>query len=100
VKYDALGDFRGLSLGGGVVVVGQREGDNQNDFQLPAYARVDTMILYSLQPDVLPPWAKKLTFQLNVKNLFNVQYYQNSSTNLNIFPGAPRTFVASLRAEF
>jgi iron complex outermembrane recepter protein len=100
VKYDALGDLRGLSLGGGVVVVGQREGDNQNDFQLSQYARVDTMIMYSLQPGVLPPWAKKLTFQLNVKNLFNVQYYQNSSTNLNIFPGAPRTFIASLRVEF
>jgi len=100
VKYDALGDFRGLSLGGGVVVVGQRQGDNQNDFQLPAYARVDTMLLYSLQPGVLPSWIKKLTAQLNVKNLFNVQYYQNSSTNVNIFPGAPRTFLASLRAEF
>jgi iron complex outermembrane recepter protein len=99
VKYDASGDFRGLSLGGGVVVVGERQGDNQNDFQLSPYARVDTMILYRLQPSALP-WIKNLTAQLNVRNLFNTAYYQNSSTNLNIFPGAPRTFIASLRAEF
>lgn len=99
VKYDAGGDFRGLSLGGGIVVVGERQGDNQSDFQLPAYARVDTMIMYRLQPGVLP-WVKNLTAQLNVKNLLNTTYYQNSSTNLNIFPGAPRTFLASLRAEF
>ena len=100
VKYDALGDFRGLSLGGGVVIVGQRQGDNQNDFQLSPYARVDTMIMYRLQPGVLPSWVKNLTAQLNVKNLFNTPYYQSSSTNLNIFPGAPRTFLVSLRAEF
>jgi iron complex outermembrane recepter protein len=100
VKYDALGDFRGLSLGGGVYVFGERQGDNQNDFQLPAYARIDAMILYSLQPGVLPSWVKKLTAQLNVKNLLNTGYYLNSSTNLNIFPGAPRTIIASLRAEF
>ncbi len=100
VKYDALGDFRGLSLGGGVVVIGQRQGDNQNDFQLSSYARVDTMIMYRLQPGVLLSWVKNLTAQLNVKNLFNTPYYQSSSTNLNIFPGAPRTFLVSLRAEF
>ncbi|HTV32635.1 MAG TPA: TonB-dependent receptor [Methylocella sp.] len=99
VKYDASGDFQGLSLGGGVVAVGRRQGDNQNDFQLSPYARVDAMILYHLQPSLLP-WIKNLTAQLNIKNLFNTAYYQSSSTNLNIFPGAPRTFLVSLRAEF
>jgi iron complex outermembrane receptor protein len=99
VKYDASGDFRGLSFGGGVVVVGERQGDNQNDFQLPGYARVDSMIMYQLQPGALP-WVKNLTAQLNVKNLFNTTYYQSSSTYLNIYPGAPRTFLVSLRAEF
>ena len=36
VKYDAMGALNGLSLGAGVVAVGVRQGDNQNDFQLPA----------------------------------------------------------------
>jgi len=98
-KYDAEGWWRGLSLGAGVVAVGEREGDNENSFQLPAYARVDTMIQYRFRP---PPETrvKNMTLQLNVKNLFDTVYYQNSSSRLNIFPGPPRTFLASVRAEF
>ncbi len=99
VKYDALGDFRGLSLGGGVVVVGERQGDNLNSFQLPAYARVDTAIIYRFQPSFLPG-VQNLTAQLNVKNLFNTTYYLNAADGFSIVPGAPRTFIASLRAEF
>jgi len=98
VKYDADGQWRGLSLGAGVVAVGDRQGDNQNSFILPAYARVDTMIQYQFKP---PPETqfKRVTLQLNVKNVFDTVYYQNSSTRLSIFPGASRTFLASIRAE-
>ncbi len=99
LKYDASGELKGLTLGGGVVAVGERQGDNQNDFQLPAYARIDALIAYRLRPGTVPG-VKNLTFQLNVKNLANTTYYQNSSTYYNIFPGAPRTFLASVRAEF
>jgi len=52
IKYDASGELKGLGLGGGVSVVGQRYGDNNNSFELPAYARVDTMGSSSLS--VLP----------------------------------------------
>lgn len=102
VKYDALGDWRGLSLGGGVFAVGERQGDNQNDFQLPAYARIDGMVMYRLQPWMLPASSgvKNLTFQLNVKNLANTTYYAHALDRFSIFPGAPRTFIASIRAEF
>jgi iron complex outermembrane receptor protein len=99
LKYDAQGDFKGLTLGGGIVAVGWRQGDNQNDFQLPAYARVDAMIAYRL-PTAWAPGVKNLTVQLNVKNLANTTYYQNSSTYYNIFPGAPRTVFASIRVEY
>jgi len=97
-KYDADGPWRGLSLGAGVVAVGDRQGDNQNSFILPAYARVDAMIQYQFKP---PPETqfKRVTLQLNVKNMFDTVYYQNSSSRLNIFPGVPRTFLASVRAE-
>ncbi len=97
-KYDADGRWRGLSLGAGVVAVGDRQGDNQNSFILPAYARVDAMIQYQFKP---PPETqfKRVTLQLNVKNVFDTVYYQNSSSRLSIFPGAPRTFLASIRAE-
>ena len=99
LKYDATGQLRGLSVGGGIVAVGMRQGDNQNDFQLPGYTRFDAMLMYKFRPYFMPG-VKNLTAQLNVRNLFNTVYYQSSSTNLNIFPGASRTILASLRAEW
>lgn len=99
VKYDASGEFKGLSLGAGVFAVGQRQGDNQNDFQLPGYARVDTMILYRL-PAYLAPWAKNVSLQFNIKNLLDTTYYLHSYDRFSIAPGAPRTFLASIRVEF
>lgn len=99
VKYDALGDFKGLGVGGGITAVGQRYGDNDNSFILPAYSRVDTMITYQL-PQYLTPWAKLVTLQFNVKNLLNTTIYLNSFDRYSIAPGAPRNFVFSMRAEF
>ncbi|MBV9566280.1 MAG: TonB-dependent siderophore receptor [Bradyrhizobium sp.] len=97
-KYDADGRWRGLSLGAGVVAVGDRQGDNENSFILPAYARVDAMIQYQFKP---PPETmfRRVTLQLNVKNVFDTVYYQNSSSRLDVFPGVPRTFLASIRGE-
>nr|WP_244532375.1 TonB-dependent siderophore receptor [Methylocapsa palsarum] len=99
VKYDALGDFRGLSLGGGIRVVGERQGDNANDFQLPAYTLFNGMIMYRLQPNALP-WVKNLTAQVNVNNIFNTTYYTTSYDRTSIAPGTPRSVIVSLRAEF
>jgi iron complex outermembrane receptor protein len=99
VKYDADGEFKGLALGGGLNVVGERQGDNGNTFQLPAYVNANAMIAYSFQPPELP-WTKNVTVQLNVKNLFDSVYYVNSQNAGIIMPAAPRTFLASIRAEF
>lgn len=98
-KYEAQGDWKGLELGAGVTAVGLRQGNNDNSFQLPAYARVDTLISYRL-PEYLTPWTKAATVQLNVKNLLDSTYYRNSYDRFSIAPGAPRTFLLSLRAEF
>jgi iron complex outermembrane receptor protein len=99
VKYDAEAGWQGLSLGAGVVGVGERQGDNQNSFRLPAYARVDTMIQYRFKPPA-DTQIKNMTLQFNVKNLFDTVYYQNSSSRLSVFPGAPSTLLVSARAEF
>ena len=50
LKYSASGPWNGLSVGGGVVAVGERAGDNQNDYALPGYARIDSMIQYRWIP--------------------------------------------------
>jgi iron complex outermembrane recepter protein len=99
LKYSASGPWSGLSVGGGVIAVGERAGDNQNDYALPGYARIDGMIQYRWIPPA-DTGMKAVTFQLNVKNLANAVYFQNSSSRLDAFPGAPRTFLVSLRAEF
>lgn len=99
LKYDALGEFKGLSLAGGIVYVDYRPGDDLNTFILPAYTRVDAMAAYKFKAFALP-FAPDLTFQINVRNLFGATYYESSSTRFNIVPGAPRSFLASLRAEF
>jgi iron complex outermembrane receptor protein len=99
IKYEALGDWRGLTLGGGVVYVDTRPGDDKNTFELPAYARVDGLASYKFTPAWLPG-APDITVQINIKNLAGTTYYESSADRFSIVPGAPRAFLASLRAEF
>jgi iron complex outermembrane recepter protein len=95
VKYDADGQFRGLSIGSGLNVVGSSQGDNANSFQLPQYTLVNGMISYRF------PWAgANFTAQLNVKNIFDTTYYAASTDRYHILRGTPRTILASLRVEF
>lgn len=95
-KYDADGALQGLSVAGGVNVIGAAQGDNANSFRLPSHTLVNGMIAYKL------PFADgKLTAQLNVSNLFNTTYWQASQNyRTAIYPGPPRTILASLRYEF
>ncbi|MCQ8129800.1 TonB-dependent siderophore receptor [Methylomonas rivi] len=96
-KYDLQQEtLRGLTLGAGVFFQDQREGDMANSFELPGYARVDALIKYKL-----PIASAKTTFQLNVENLLDHQYYAGTANDKSfINPGAPRTFIGSIRVEF
>jgi iron complex outermembrane receptor protein len=98
-KYQASGEFEGLTLGGGGVYVDKAFGDNANSFELPAYARVDAMASYKFKAALLS-FAPDLTFQINVTNLLDTTYYQGANGRMSITPGAPRAFLASIRAEF
>jgi iron complex outermembrane receptor protein len=96
-KYDLQQEpLRGLSVGAGVYFQDQREGDQGNSFELPGYGRVDALVKYQL------PIAKaKTTLQFNVENLLDHQYYAaTSNSNTFITPGAPRTFIGSVKVEF
>ena len=66
--------LRGLSLAAGFQAVGERQGDNNSSFQLPAYAIVNAMATYRFEPDSLP-LAKNLALQINVRNLTDETYY-------------------------
>jgi iron complex outermembrane receptor protein len=95
LKYDADGEFQGLSLGGGVSVYESALGDNANSFITPGYALLNGMIAYSTKIG-----DATITAQLNVKNITDATYYPSSNSRLQILTGAPRTFLGSLRVEF
>jgi iron complex outermembrane receptor protein len=99
LKYDADGWLKGFSAGGGMNIVGTRYGDNENTFQLPAYAIVNAMAAYRFVVGGL-----NITAQINVRNLFDQVYYSSvgtpNATRFRVYPGTPRTVLGSLRVEF
>ncbi|MDR4501823.1 MAG: TonB-dependent receptor [Nitrospirales bacterium] len=97
-KYDGLPKtpLEGLSLGAGVYLASEREGDTANTFQLPGYGRVDTLVRYQF-----PFYKARMAFQLNVYNLFDKTYYESTiGDRFSTTPGAPRTFLGSIRVEY
>lgn len=63
-----------------------------NTVSLPHFVRFDAALYAKLHDN--------LRAQLNVENLFDVQYYATAHNNNNISPGAPRTFLVSLTSNF
>jgi iron complex outermembrane receptor protein len=104
VKYDFReqpGALKGLSLGFGPYLAGSRHGDIQNTFTLPGYVRLDGFAAYR--------WTigpTRAIAQLTVRNLLNQEYYENADQFSNVaprngvYPGAPLTFIGSLRLEY
>ncbi len=93
-KYDfTQGMLKGFNLGTGIYLVGQREGDNANSFELPGYARWDAATGYKWKVG-----KTELSVQLNVNNLLDKTYYDASPAGAtNIYPGIPRTFLGSIK---
>ncbi len=88
--------WRGLKLGAGVVARGQQEGDNENTFQLPGYALVNLMAGYGWKVG-----PSKVSVQLNVDNLLDKEYFDAGGNSVfAAIPGAPRTFLGSVRVEW
>jgi iron complex outermembrane recepter protein len=91
-KYEFTnGSLRGLSLGGGVVYVSGRAGDNANTFDLPGYVRVDLGAAYKVN---------NTTLRLAVENLFNEKYASGSQNRANITQGRPLAVTGSIKVEF
>ncbi|UJP04135.1 MAG: TonB-dependent receptor [Nitrosomonas sp.] len=103
LKYDFMKveQLRGLSLGFGAFMVGQRNGDINNTFILPGYARLDAYARYAYR---IGP-TRSLIAQLNVRNLTDKRFYESADPFFNVaprdsvYPGAPLTIVGSLRLE-
>lgn len=89
-----------LSAGAGVFARGQRQGDNENTFQLPGYATIDAFAAYSFNLE-----RGRLTPQVNFVNLLDKRYFLNTNVydaypRLGIMPGQPFSVIGSVRWEF
>jgi iron complex outermembrane receptor protein len=86
------GFLRGLKLGGGVFVVGRREGDLNNSFEAPGYARVDARVSYKIH--------ENLNASLNINNLFDKYYIEAPIGSTQLYPGEPLTVLGRLQLTF
>jgi iron complex outermembrane recepter protein len=85
-----------LRLGGGAHYVGDRPGDAANTFFMPAYTVADIFATYDTKVDNLP-----VTYQFNVKNLFDKVYYTSTTGNaLNVAIGDARRVSLSATVKF
>jgi len=101
VYENQLANGQRYSVGGGVVHVGRRLGQNRTRadvnnnvpaFYLPAYTTVKLLASWQLSQ------AVRLT--LDVDNLFDKTYYVSSYSSTWVAPGAPRTITANVQAKF
>jgi iron complex outermembrane receptor protein len=98
--YDFSGlGAQGFSAGAGVYLASDRAGNLDNTFNMPGYARVDSMLKY--QRKVGP---SNVTLQFNIQNLLDKEYIASSNGGFafihQAMPGAPRTFLGSIKVEF
>lgn len=93
-NWRSRGDAPGsITLGGGVVYVGKRAGDDANTgFKLPDYVTVRANLAYQV--------SKAVSLHLDVENLFDANYLESSYSDVWITPGAPRTITGKLRVSF
>lgn len=82
----------GLSVGAGVIYVGDRAGDTMNRFTLPDYWRFDAGLYYQV---------KNWRFKLTCENVADERYYTGSQNRPNnVIPGAPRLFAFGAEVKF
>lgn len=85
------GDFQGLGFGLGFLYLSDRPGNLDNSFTLPSFFRTDASLFYRRNN-----WRA----QLNVENLFDVEYFSASDEFLGVTPGAPFTILGTIAVEF
>lgn len=88
------GDFEGLGFGFGLFFVDDRPGYagfDPPDFELPSYVRADAAIYYRRDN-----WRA----QINVDNLFDVEYYETHQGSDIVYPGAPINVRATVSYTF
>jgi iron complex outermembrane recepter protein len=95
-KWDtAPGLSEGWEFGGGVYAIDQRWGSNDNSWKLPGYVKFDVMSAYRTVIE-----GHSVKFQLNIKNLTDRRYFENSDGYQFSYYGQPRTFLGSVNFQW
>lgn len=88
-RYDFTAQW---GVGLGVIYRDKIYTSTDNTVSLGSFTRVDGAVFYTLNDN--------LSFQLNVENLFDEEYYASAHNNNNITPGSPRAFRVGMTANF
>lgn len=84
-----------LRIGGGARYSARRPGDNANTFWLPHYTVADSFITYDTEIA-----GREMSFQVNVKNIFDKTYYPSAVNVYGVAIGDPRRVIATVSAKF
>ncbi|NCJ05935.1 TonB-dependent siderophore receptor [Synechococcales cyanobacterium C] len=85
------GSLQGFGVGAGFFFVGERQGDLANTFELPSYLRTDAAIFYR---------RNRFRAAVNLRNLFDVDYFDSSVSRNLVFLGDPFTVQGTISWEF
>jgi iron complex outermembrane receptor protein len=86
------GPLAGFSFGGALTYTGSRSGDIEDTFELPSHWLADIYARYNIN--------ENFTVDARVNNIADVEYFTNSSSDFEVWRGAPRTFMLSVSAFF
>ncbi|MEM6326209.1 MAG: TonB-dependent siderophore receptor [Bacteroidota bacterium] len=85
-SFDVPGALDGLTLGAGVLYIGERSATTNGSLLIPAYTRFDASASYTFDTDFGAVRA-----QLSATNLTDEFFYESGGSNfLPLLPGAPR----------
>jgi len=84
--------FRGLTLGGGIRVVGKRQVDLANSFRIAGYETFDASIRYAFNEH----WE----VSINAENLTDRFFIEGVQSESNLYPGTPRRVTGTIRTRF
>ena len=88
------GDDR-LRLGAGGRYVARRPGDSANSFWLAAYVVADAFVTYDTRLA-----GRRVTFQFNLKNVFDRTYYASAVNSYGVAIGDPRRAIGTMSLAF
>lgn len=86
------GSMRGLRLAATGTYVGERAGDLEDSFELPAYWRFDASVDY--------PLTEQIRVGASVENFTDKRYYTHAFSTFEVWPGAPRTWKINFTTRF